>query len=99
MYLKSKHFDFIKFIEEEINKPDEQGRHLEQPNRLYTLRVEEVELVYECADRNPLVSLRLKPIFLTTEGQVNSLTLSIWHLNRKLKLYEPVIEPFDLKIV
>lgn len=99
IYLKRKNFDIIQFLEEEMNAPDEKGRVLEQVKKNINIRVEEFEIVYQCADKNPLISLRLKPISLTNEGQVNTINLSVWHLNRNLKLYQPVIEPFELKIV
>jgi hypothetical protein len=99
VYLKSKNFDLVQFIEEQMSAPDEKGRVLEQVRKDVNIRIEEFEVIYECADKHPLISVRLKPIFLTNEGQVNTVNLSIWHLNRTLKLYEPVIEPFELKIV
>lgn len=46
-----------------------------------------------------MVSIRVKPLFLTTEGNVNTINFSIWHLNRSLKLYEPIIEPFEVRII
>lgn len=56
-------------------------------------------MIYECADKHPLISVRLRPIFLTNEGQINQINLSVWHFNRDLKLFEPIIEPFEMKIV
>lgn len=55
--------------------------------------------MYECASRNPLISIRLRPLFLTTEGNTNTVNFSVWHLNRSLKLYEPIIEPFEMRLI
>jgi hypothetical protein len=58
-----------------------------------------LEVVYECGDRNPLLSVRLCPLFLTTEGEANSVNVAVWHLNRHLKLYEPVVEPLFVRLL
>ena len=90
-FLRRSNFDLLKLIGEEITHPDELGRVIRQEQPQLNFRVEEFELIYECADHHPLLSLRMKPIFLTTDGHVNTLNLSVWHLNRSLKLYEPVL--------
>lgn len=33
--------------------------------RKFSMRIEEVEMVYECGDKNPLMSVRFRPLFLT----------------------------------
>lgn len=90
-YLFLSNSDFLKFVQEEIEKPD--PRPLSRLSRSIRAEIEEVELVYESTDRNPLFSIILKSVVLANHDQVNSVNLSIWHLNRNLKVYEPLLEP------
>jgi hypothetical protein len=98
-FLSTNKFDAVAFVETEFNHPDEKGRVAVHSEKRFSMRVEELELIYECGDKNPLLSVRFRPLFFTNEGEMNSVHLSVWHLNRALKLYEPIVEPLELKIV
>jgi hypothetical protein len=90
-YLSLSNSDFLKFVQQEIETLD--PRSLSRLSRSIRAEIEEVELVYESADRNPLFSIILKSVVLANHDQVNSVNLSIWHLNQSLKVYEPLLEP------
>jgi hypothetical protein len=42
MYLKSKNFDLVEFVREEMSHPDEKGRVFEPERKMVNVRIEEL---------------------------------------------------------